>query len=451
MLIRILADNPGETFTRNIDDKFVSTVKQILRSSKDPSVQQMMRETMTSLYRDKAYDPNLTPLFTMWSKESGMQRPSQSNNGAAGGPQAGGFGFPPPPPLNTQRSHSSRHKKLPTPEELAARIEEAKTSASLLQQLVQSTPQSELKGNELIIEFADRCQSAQRSIQGYINADNPAPDDETMQTLIETTEKLSLALSKHSRALLQARRAAGGGGNSPLAPSPSTSPPPPSLPVRHGLGLSSEQPMPPQAPYGQYPPSAPYGEPPTVSPLQQHPVGGFDSYSPPPIPPPSSIPRKEIATAPESIAPVPVPPIGQSYSPPPMPPPSQQIPATEAHNPASRPPIPAAALVPSEADDDPFSDRNASPEDTAAPLPATGGLTHSGSLDRPGYSHVTSSYVRRQDSSEAHHTMHGAVADAPVPLPISPERKSERYYAGQQAGGPVSPVAQKLDDKSTPQ
>jgi len=440
MLIRILADNPGPTFTRNVDDKFVSTVKQILRNSRDPSVQQITRETMTSLYRDRAYDTNLTNLFAMWSKESGMQRPGQQNNGFAGGPsqnQAGGFNFPPPPPLE-QRSSSSRIKKLPPPEELAARIEEARTSAKLLQQLVQSTPQNELKGNELITEFAERCQSAQRSIQGYINAENPAADDETMQTLIETTEQLSLALSKHSRALLQARRAAGAGGASPTPPPPSTSPPPPALPVRHGLGLSNEEPALPQAPYGEVQ---------TVSPLQQHPVGGFGGYSPPPLPPPSSIPRKEIA-APETIASGPIPPIAHSYSPPPMPPPSHTTAAAEQPVPTNRPPIPAG-LPPNAADEDPFSDRNAAPEDAAGPLPITSGLAHSGSLSRPGYSQVASSYVRRQDSSEAHLTMHGVDSS-----PVSPERNTERtqtterYYAAPKPSGPVSPVLPKDSTKA---
>jgi hypothetical protein len=43
--------------------------------------------------------------------------------------------------------------------------------------------------------------------------------------------------------------------------------------------------------------------------------------------------------------------------------------------------------------------------------------------------------------------MHGAVED----VTVSPERKSERFYAGQPAGGPVSPVVAKHDDKPKPQ
>ncbi|KAF2396047.1 hypothetical protein EJ06DRAFT_463213, partial [Trichodelitschia bisporula] len=201
MLIRILADNPGPTFTRNLDGKFTDTVKKLLRNGKDPSVQQILRESLAALYADKAYDANLQPLFAMWSKEAAA---------SGGAPSAWGFGsrsradappqdYPPPPPPKSRGA-------LPSPGELAQRIEEARTSAKLLQQLVQSTEPSELATHELVREFAQRCQSAQRSMNAYIHADPPGPDEATMTTLIETSEMLALAQSKHSRALLQARR-----------------------------------------------------------------------------------------------------------------------------------------------------------------------------------------------------------------------------------------------------
>ena len=43
MLIRILADNPGPTFTRSLDVRFAGIVKDLLRNSHDPSVQQILR------------------------------------------------------------------------------------------------------------------------------------------------------------------------------------------------------------------------------------------------------------------------------------------------------------------------------------------------------------------------------------------------------------------------
>ncbi|OCL11985.1 hypothetical protein AOQ84DRAFT_249291, partial [Glonium stellatum] len=212
MLIRILTDNPGQSFTRNMDKGFTDTVKQLLRNGRDPSVNQILRETLDALERDKAYDTNLNVVFAMWRKEKGLmaqatgQPASQLGHRTMNAPPWNPNG----PPLGVGggesygRSSSKPERGLPPPLELSGRIEEARTSAKLLLQLVQSTPPAELLGNELVKEFSERCVSAQRSIQGYINCDNPAPDDDTMLTLIETNEQLSLAASKHHRAVLQA-------------------------------------------------------------------------------------------------------------------------------------------------------------------------------------------------------------------------------------------------------
>jgi len=69
MLMRILSDNPGATFTQNIDKKFVETVKDLIRYGKDPSVQQILRETLENFERDKKNDLNLQALLEMWKKE----------------------------------------------------------------------------------------------------------------------------------------------------------------------------------------------------------------------------------------------------------------------------------------------------------------------------------------------------------------------------------------------
>ena len=68
MLIRILADNPGHKFTRNFDDEFVKTVKEVLKSP-DPSVYQMMMETLEAFESNKADDENLAPLLAMWQRK----------------------------------------------------------------------------------------------------------------------------------------------------------------------------------------------------------------------------------------------------------------------------------------------------------------------------------------------------------------------------------------------
>ncbi|KAL8957392.1 MAG: hypothetical protein Q9183_006072, partial [Haloplaca sp. 2 TL-2023] len=69
MLVRILADNPGKSFTRNIDLKFTTTVKELLRDGRDASVQQILRETLENFETSKTDDETLTTLRNMWRKE----------------------------------------------------------------------------------------------------------------------------------------------------------------------------------------------------------------------------------------------------------------------------------------------------------------------------------------------------------------------------------------------
>lgn len=78
MLIRILVDNPGHTFTRNIDAKFVATVKTLLRQGKDTHMQHFLRETLDVLEDRRSWDEDLVLLLQMWKKEKGR---SQRSNG----------------------------------------------------------------------------------------------------------------------------------------------------------------------------------------------------------------------------------------------------------------------------------------------------------------------------------------------------------------------------------
>ncbi|GAD95443.1 hypothetical protein ANI_1_3182014 [Paecilomyces variotii No. 5] len=235
MLIRILADNPGHTFTRNIDAKFVSVIKDMLRLGKGLDVQHILRETLDSFETERAADPDLEALLEMWSKEKEKFNKSLGKSPVQHAP------------ANPQQQHPvrfPRHERprtLPPPEELASRIAEARNSAKLLQQFVQSTPPTEMIGNELIKEFAERCQTAVRSIQGYISADNPAPDEDTLVTLIESNDELSVALSTYQRGILKARKAMGA--NTPREQSVAGSsssdasrpvPPPPVPPRQNG-------------------------------------------------------------------------------------------------------------------------------------------------------------------------------------------------------------------------
>lgn len=69
MLMRILADNPGQTFTRNIDQKAVDTIKELLRFGRDSSVLQILMETLNVFENTKSYDEGLGLLLEMWRKE----------------------------------------------------------------------------------------------------------------------------------------------------------------------------------------------------------------------------------------------------------------------------------------------------------------------------------------------------------------------------------------------
>jgi hypothetical protein len=158
----------------------------------------------------------------------------------------------PPPPLEPRMmneprpdTHSQnyfarnhRNGKLPDPVELASRLEEAKTSASVLHEVLTNTPPSEVLNNDLIKEFADRCTSASRSIELYMRAEDPAPDNDTMESLIDTNEQLQASLSLHQRAILNARKQAGIG--RPTDDTSSVLPPP----SQTATTSSSRQPSP---------------------------------------------------------------------------------------------------------------------------------------------------------------------------------------------------------------
>lgn len=122
--------------------------------------------------------------------------------------------------------------------------------------MVTNTPPGEILDNDLIKEFADRCTSATRSIQSYMSAEDPAPDNDTMESMIDTNEQLQAALSLHQRAVLNAKKQLGVG-----TPASEDSPPVLAVPQSNGAG-SSRRPSPA--------PAAPDSD---------------DDYEPPPMPP----------------------------------------------------------------------------------------------------------------------------------------------------------------------
>lgn len=233
MLLRILTQNPGQTFTRNLDQKFSDTAKDLLRYGKDNNVRQMLMETLEEFEVLRGHDEHLGLLIQMWAHE---KTKITKQYGVSGGGDLWGArrfvnrrtsqGIPLPasrpfvpmsPPTSMAQgprdpsyfSRNHRNNRLPDPVELASRLEEARTSAKLLEQVVMNTPTIETLDNDLIKEFADRCLSASRSIQGYMVASNPSPDNDTMEALIDTNEQLQTALNQHQRSVLSARKQLG--------------------------------------------------------------------------------------------------------------------------------------------------------------------------------------------------------------------------------------------------
>lgn len=318
---------------------------------------------------------------------------------------------------------------LPPPDELAGRIEEAKTTARLLLQTIQSTPQAELLSNELVKEFAERARTANQSIQTYMSCDNPAPDEDTMLTLIETNDQLNIAMSKHQRALLQARKAIGlstpspgpGSGHGQLVDTSETHTAP--MPVhRPGQNVYSSMPQPDHGPYSSSPPNrSGAGLQPPLVPQHQE-----TSFAPPPGPPPGA--RKPISNQPMSQE--------QTYQAyPGSNAPTQQV----SHN------------VNSSADygvgNNPFED------DAYAEAPPRQyslfnrnnqtNLQPQEADSRPGGLPTTQSYLNRQDSAANHVTMHGG-----SPTRNNTDTQSSTYSRS----NPVSPidestgVAQRMND-----
>ncbi|RDA90797.1 hypothetical protein CP533_3630 [Ophiocordyceps camponoti-saundersi (nom. inval.)] len=313
MLMRILTDHPGETFTRNLDDKFVDTARLLLKNAKDPSVRQMMMETLDEFERSKTNDPNLAPMIQMWKREKEKAFNKEGGRKSIKPPTTA----PRPPVMSpvlapevqTQNYFAKSHSinRLPSAVELASRLEEARTSAKLLDQVVMNTAPVEMLNNDLVREFANRCLSASRSIQGYMTSENPSPDNDTMENLIDTNEQLQTALSQHQRAMLSARKQLGlnsSPSESAAMPEEPTSPPPPVPPLSggglgvfasgaNGKGKQTELYNPPDSP----PP------PPSSSTVERRTNGKSASSvpSPPstvPPPPPISLPPPPPLTLP---------------------------------------------------------------------------------------------------------------------------------------------------------
>jgi hypothetical protein len=442
MLIRILSDNPGATFTRNFDKHFTGTVKECLRNCNDSSTQQILRETLDNLEVSKGYDEGLQLLLQMWRKEKGQQASLQhSGSVRRGGPGPYASGAQGRPQEQYEQIYSNGNGRprqsrqlggsggargqLPPPAELASRVEEAKNTAKILMQLIQSTPAEELLRNELIKEFSERCQIAQKSMQSYINCDSPAPDHDTLQTLIETNEKLSLAGSRYQRAVLAARRAMGGN------PSPS----PPVEGVQEGgtafaPGTISSQGMPPPQGYGN---SSYFQQSSMPQQRASIPTNGHEAHQAPPGPPPSMLASFQQRDAQQQQQQQP-----QSYHPSPM---SQYSQPAAPHHPNDHSPQSEQGHF--QRPSDPFADPV---EHEANPAPLAVEPSNYGYAPAP-HNNPRSSVISNRSRHQPRVSQAFSIDAEPTYAPSSHQRRDtvdlENAYTGGGGGenqGPASPA-----------
>jgi hypothetical protein len=69
MILRILVDNPGKSFTRNIDEKFVETIRKLLKHGRDSRARQLLMEALDDFEHTKMDDENLKLLVELWKRE----------------------------------------------------------------------------------------------------------------------------------------------------------------------------------------------------------------------------------------------------------------------------------------------------------------------------------------------------------------------------------------------
>ncbi|CAK7219168.1 hypothetical protein SCUCBS95973_003728 [Sporothrix curviconia] len=265
MLMRILVENPGLTFTRNFDKKYVDTVRDLLRGCQHAHVVHFLIETLQDLESKGAVDDGIGRLVEMWQKEKAKSKSAYSvppqqqqhpggrgglwqrpqppmwsgqfpNNGPGPSTYSNGQGYANPggfvgPGYNMsrgpyERGHSSA-ATLPKPSELRRRLREAKTTASVLADVVNTTTPAALLKHDLADDLSARCRRATNQVLEYMNTRDPIPDNNEMAELLATHEALEQTLHHYHRAVLEARKSLGVGescrpadGNVPIEMTP---------------------------------------------------------------------------------------------------------------------------------------------------------------------------------------------------------------------------------------
>ncbi|KAK9241417.1 hypothetical protein V1525DRAFT_393092 [Lipomyces kononenkoae] len=178
MVLRILVDADSPTILNQIgdDDKLAPVVTDVLKRSRDPSVRELLATTLEHFVFEKPNATELKELNNVYAKY--VARGSGSS-----------------------RRSPSRHEEL-SQQNLEDIAEEAKSSASLLRQVVSTTAPVEISGSPLVMEFYERCVQLSSKIQSLLSRDSVPPLDESMiMTLISANDTLGTALDAHKAAL----------------------------------------------------------------------------------------------------------------------------------------------------------------------------------------------------------------------------------------------------------
>ncbi|CAK7270620.1 hypothetical protein SEPCBS119000_004181 [Sporothrix epigloea] len=244
MLMRILVENPGLTFTRNMNKKFVDTVRDVLRGCQHAHIVHFLMETLQDFERKGAIDEGMGRLLEMWQKEKIKSKsvylnqpqqlpggqgeragqwqqsqppawPGQGQNAAHSNGQghASPGGFPGPGSGGSSRGpYERRHGSsatLPKPSELRRRLREAKTTAGVLADVVNTTTPVALLKHDLADDLSSRCHRATNQVLEYLNTRDPIPDNFEMADLLATHEVLEQTLHHYYRTVLEARKSLG--------------------------------------------------------------------------------------------------------------------------------------------------------------------------------------------------------------------------------------------------
>ncbi|CAK7263708.1 hypothetical protein SEPCBS57363_000707 [Sporothrix epigloea] len=233
MLMRILVENPGPTFTRNMDKKFVDTVRDVLRGCQQAHVVHFLSEALQDFERKGATDEGMGRLLEMWQKEKAKSKsayafqPQQpqppvwsgqgqniAHSNGQGHASPGGFSGPGYTSNRGpyERGHSSS-ATLPKPSELRRRLREAKTTAGVLADVVNTTTPVALLKHDLAEDLSSRCRRATNQVLEYMNTRDPIPDNFEMADLLATHEVLEQSLHHYHRTVLEARKSLGIGEN----------------------------------------------------------------------------------------------------------------------------------------------------------------------------------------------------------------------------------------------